>query len=256
MDKNLNTYRSEKVVRHYADYDDLQKPEQTILNLLKSKLSNMKMLDIGVGGGRTTTYFAPLVKEYTGIDYSEKMIEVCNNKFTKHYSNTKFIKADVRDLNCFCENEFDFVLFSFNGIDCISFEERNIAFTQIKRVLKNDGLFCFSSHNTNAIADLLKIKIHLNIFYSIKRIFDILKIKRINKGLLEKKEIKDWIIINDGDHDFNTQYCYINPLYQIKILKETGYQNIMSFSFQDGKQMSMENEIMKNKSKWVYYLCS
>ena len=39
------------------------------------------MLDIGVGGGRTTYYFKDLVKKYKGIDIAPKFIESCKNKF-------------------------------------------------------------------------------------------------------------------------------------------------------------------------------
>ena len=33
------------------------------------------MLDIGVGGGRTTLHFDKLFKEYIGVDYVESMIK-------------------------------------------------------------------------------------------------------------------------------------------------------------------------------------
>ena len=50
----------------------LQPPErQTILRIMRPRLSAMRMLDVGVGGGRTTVHFADLVQEYAGVDYSE-----------------------------------------------------------------------------------------------------------------------------------------------------------------------------------------
>jgi ubiquinone/menaquinone biosynthesis C-methylase UbiE len=64
----------------------------------------MNMLDIGVGGGRTTKYFFPLAKEYVGIDYSPEMIQACKKKFPE----LRFEVADVRNLSLFGDGHFDF----------------------------------------------------------------------------------------------------------------------------------------------------
>jgi ubiquinone/menaquinone biosynthesis C-methylase UbiE len=46
------------------------------------------------------------------------------------------------------ENEtFDFVMFSFNGLDYLSHSDRLLALGEIRRVLKPAGLLLFSSHN-------------------------------------------------------------------------------------------------------------
>ena len=41
----------------------------------------MKILDVGVGGGRTTRYLAALASHYVGIDYAPAMISACREKF-------------------------------------------------------------------------------------------------------------------------------------------------------------------------------
>ena len=70
-------YESSDVVQFYEGQSDLQKPEATILEEFKKQLPEMKMLDIGVGAGRTSVHFAFLAKEYLGIDYSNRMITAC-----------------------------------------------------------------------------------------------------------------------------------------------------------------------------------
>lgn len=119
MEANKKTYSSEKIIKHYASAHNLQKPEEIILNLIKNNLSEFNMLDIGVGGGRTTIAFAHLVKHYTAIDYSEGMIANCKKNLLCKFPKAKFEVADVRELNSFKDNEFDFILYSFNGIDYV-----------------------------------------------------------------------------------------------------------------------------------------
>src|ERR1041385_7806991 len=81
MISNECTFERERVVRAYEQENELQKPEEVVLTMLKDRLKDMRMLDIGVGAGRTTFHFAPRVKEYIGIDYSQKMIEACKRRF-------------------------------------------------------------------------------------------------------------------------------------------------------------------------------
>ena len=83
---NKDTFEAHDIVKNYLTQTYLHKPERTILNLFKNRLKNMRMLDVGIGGGRTTHHFARLVKEYVGIDYSEKMIDACNKKISKCFS--------------------------------------------------------------------------------------------------------------------------------------------------------------------------
>ena len=62
-DKNLQTYLTSDVVNYYQYLQQLQPAEETLIKLLKDRLSTMKMLDLGVGGGRTTKHFFSLVQE-------------------------------------------------------------------------------------------------------------------------------------------------------------------------------------------------
>ncbi|CCQ49882.1 similar to Methylase involved in ubiquinone/menaquinone biosynthesis [Crocosphaera watsonii WH 8502] len=56
-DKNFQTYSTSDVVNYYQYLQQLQPAEETLIKLLRNQLSNMKMLDLGVGGGRTTKHF-------------------------------------------------------------------------------------------------------------------------------------------------------------------------------------------------------
>ncbi|NEO84845.1 MAG: class I SAM-dependent methyltransferase, partial [Spirulina sp. SIO3F2] len=60
-DKNQHVYTEPQIVHHYAQLQQLQAAEQAILKQLQPQLATMRMLDLGVGGGRTTHHFAPRV---------------------------------------------------------------------------------------------------------------------------------------------------------------------------------------------------
>jgi ubiquinone/menaquinone biosynthesis C-methylase UbiE len=160
---NKITFKASDVVESYSKHTKLQPPEGTILNLLKSSLSDMKMLDIGVGGGRTTLHFAKIVKAYEGIDYSEEMIAVCNKRFQKYSNNISFQVCDARFMNIFKDNTFDFILFSFNGIDVISHNDRLKVFKEIHRVGKPGSYFCFSTHNLQCFRRIFNLKYQLSL---------------------------------------------------------------------------------------------
>jgi ubiquinone/menaquinone biosynthesis C-methylase UbiE len=89
-----------------------------------------RVLDLGVGGGRTTHSLAPHASLYIGIDYSRAMIEICQDRFPHH----QFEPGDARDLSRFPAGWFDFVLFSYNGIDFVDHADRLQVLKEIARV--------------------------------------------------------------------------------------------------------------------------
>ena len=149
--------RSQLAVEELQSSKGLFGAEKVILSQLRPWLQGKKMLDIGVGTGRTVEFFAPLVDSYVGVDYAPRMIETCEAHFGGRWSKARFAVADIRNLSEFEAGSFDLVLFSFNGIDCISHEDRLKALEEIDRVCAPDGIFCFSSHNLNGLGQLYKL---------------------------------------------------------------------------------------------------
>jgi ubiquinone/menaquinone biosynthesis C-methylase UbiE len=254
MESNKKTYASKKVIGYYEKYEGLQKPEQTIFDLLKDELSSMKMLDIGIGAGRTTKHFAPFVKEYTGIDYATGMVKTCKKKYCSIFPGIIFQEADVRKLDLYNENTFDFILFSFNGIDYITAEERFLALQQIQRVLKPEGYFCFSSHNIQSLGNSNQFKLRLNFIALIKQMIVWRKVKRMNRVQFEKIAASEFVCINDGAHGFGLQTHYFRPAAQQEILIKAGFKNIRFFSLETGLEIERE-QISSLTDRWVYYLC-
>ena len=262
-------YNHKKITSDYAARDYLDKAEASIIESLKPYLKDMSMLDMGVGAGRTTKYFLPLVNCYIGADYAPNMIEECRRKFSQR---NIFEVADVRDMRKFADNMFDFVLFSYNGIDSFAEKSRIAALCEIKRVLRNNGFFAFSTHNINWV-DIFDIFRFRNIYRKLikkngnnffrritlffKSFYFLLRLKILNKTLMMTSYIKRLQkeghgILADNSLNGKVKIYYSSFSYQLKQLKAFGFYNIKAYSV-NGLETCDEAEL--NKGGWIYYLC-
>jgi ubiquinone/menaquinone biosynthesis C-methylase UbiE len=253
---NQTVYESDDVVEFYVEQGDLQKPEATILNEFRSRLPQMRMLDIGVGAGRTTTHFAGLAKEYLGIDYSNKMVNACIRKFSDCPKRISFLTADARTMRLFKDNSFDFVLFSFNGIDYMDHNERIRTLLEIQRIIREGGYFCFSTHNLNFLLKKCSIQLSTHPAILASRFFQLLQMRLLNKKeawkvIRNPSRNAKHTMVNDGAMDFRLKTYYITPSEQLKQLSELGYSDTKMYSVTTGKEIKNPNKAVDN---WVYFL--
>jgi ubiquinone/menaquinone biosynthesis C-methylase UbiE len=240
---NWDVFQSKRTVEIYRQNEGLQLAEQSIFGLIKDKLGFMKMLDIGVGAGRTTHHFAPLVKEYTGIDYSQNMVNACQERF----AHLHFLRSDARSMGSFNDSLFDLILFSYNGIDYINHDDRAKALREIKRVGRPGGLFCFSSHNLGYIRNFLKVPLNRNIVPAYQRYCQTTQIL---------KSQLPYAFIRDGGEDFKLLTYYVKPSQQVKVLHELGFREIRLFLEKTGQQIMDISRIDDySQDRWLYYLC-
>jgi len=145
-DPNILTYNSPEVAGYYASLDYLTPCEHLLFS--ENLQSGMAILDLGVGGGRTTTYLSSLAGRYVGVDYAPEMIAACRKKFPQ----LDFQVGSAADLSMFAPSSFNAVVMAFNGIDyVIPDESRFRALQEIHRVLTPEGVLIFSSHNPRSI---------------------------------------------------------------------------------------------------------
>ena len=254
---NLKTWSDGQIVAEYANGADLQPAESSILALLKSDLAGMKMLDIGVGAGRTMLHFAPVVRGYWGIDYSPAMVEACRRRRPPGAANITLAIGDARAMREFAQGFFDLICFSYNGIDYVSHEDRLQIFAEVKRVGAVGGFFCFSSHNlqdlrhfsfkgqvgggVGQIAANLRRCWELRFRYN--RVFSLKKLRRLPRAT-----------VNDGVHGGRLLTYYIRPVEQLKQLAPL-FAEVKAFRSSDGSMLEDINELRSVDDPWIYYLC-
>jgi ubiquinone/menaquinone biosynthesis C-methylase UbiE len=102
------------------------------------------VLDVGCGFGYYSVLLVKSGATVTGIDISEKMIELAKNNAREASVKCHFYVCDMQDMSMFERNSFDTVVSSI-VVDSLDFLEK--AFSEVYRVLKEGGTFAFSENH-------------------------------------------------------------------------------------------------------------
>ncbi len=122
-------------------------------NYFSNKIGNLKglkILDIGCGGGLLSEEFAGRGAEVTGVDISEKSLEIAKshaleNKLKINYKSGYAENIPAED------NTFNAVICA----DCLEHVDNlEKVIKEISRVLKNDGFFCYDTINRTFLSKI------------------------------------------------------------------------------------------------------
>lgn len=222
MTDNLNTYSSPSVINWYAKLKDITPVELRIFETHRDFLKQSVVLDIGIGGGRTTRYLKDKCKTYIGIDYSEGFVA----QIKKEFPETTSLVMDARDLSAFKDHSFDFVNFSFNGIDYVNLEDRIKILSEIERVLKPNGFFFFSTHNKDHKSFQMAPwrSEYTSVFTNIKTFIKLSPfLLRKLKNKKHEQILPDYAIINDSAHNYSLFTFYTSVSFLKKQLSESKF---------------------------------
>lgn len=78
---NKERYERKDILKHYEGEDYLCEPERALFVKLLPSIKDKKLLDIGVGAGRTTRFLLEISRDYTGINYSLGFVELAREKY-------------------------------------------------------------------------------------------------------------------------------------------------------------------------------
>ena len=251
---NLALYRSPDVVRHWSTNRDLQPAEAKILERIGHWLAGRTMLDVGVGNGRTTWHFAPLVASYVGVDYSAPMVSDCVRRVGGEFANASYRPADVRDLRMFEDHSFDFVLFSFNGLDCVDHVGRMTALKEVRRVCRPDGMFVFSSHNLSALGNLFRLRPdeRATAMRRVRGIANQLLLRMLNQPLRRLQDAP-YALVRETYFGYRSEVYYVRPAEQLAQLTHTGFDVLDAYGALSGEKIDL-SAIDRAHDSWIYYL--
>ena len=224
-DPHLRTYRQGDVVQWYASREDLKPAEAAIFDSLEPGLRQARLLDIGVGGGRTTVHLRDRVADYVGVDYSPDLVAATAARFP----GSRIELADVRDLRQFGDGEFDVVLFSFNGISSLEHEDRLRGLAEVRRVLAAGGAFVFSAHNREHERLGLLPWQHPGWIGRpmLRKSWEALRATRARRSMRRRElSTADYALVNDEAHGYALVHYYITPQQQIAQLRSVGFDQV------------------------------
>lgn len=193
-------YTSEDTVALYAERartDELFPAEKKIVERYFTK-SDASVLDVGCGAGRVSSTLHEMGFDVIGTDISKPMIEEARNQF----SEIDFYVDDISNSNL-DTSSFDYIIFSYVGIDFILPKKRRIkVLRELHRLLKPSGILAFSSHNSwhtlpaALLGNWSKMKDLYFTQKNLDRLFSRNKIESIEEGQVEiymSSPVHQWI---------------------------------------------------------------
>lgn len=253
--------QNQEVFDRFADsYQDLSlmPSERVLLNLLRGRLAGLAMLDLGVGAGRTGYTFAGLVDRYVGLDYSPRMVGRAE-QLLAGTPGVELLVADAADVSPEL-GSFDVVLFSFNGIDASSPEDRQRILEGVRSLIKDDGYFLFSTHSLGALpfdqhrplSARLRGSLLYRVYAAVMAVPYAYRIRKVNRDLdLVAARRQGWTLVRSMAHDFSLEDIYVDPAHQVEQLEQLGFR-VEKILDPDGNEASLDRV---GREAWFDYLC-
>ncbi|MDP3728921.1 MAG: methyltransferase domain-containing protein [bacterium] len=141
MNETKKTQRRYDRFARVYDLFELPLERLSFAKIRRKTLSPLKgkVLEIGVGTGKNLPYYNWENIDYTGIDFSKKMLERAKRK---NFPKAKMIYMDAQNID-FKENNFDYIVTTF--VLC-SIPDPIKALKEMQRLIKKDGKVIMIEH--------------------------------------------------------------------------------------------------------------
>ena len=250
--RNHAFYLGKEVANWYADRHFVLPEERAFLRDYGEEIRGQGLLDIGVGGGRSTEFLLPLTDDYVGIDYSETMVRAA----ARTYPNACFEQQDARDLSAYADGRFHTAVFFLNGIDCLSPSGRIKSLQEMHRVLKAGGLVAFSSHNRNRPCTPPWSPTFLGWSWHPVRLLR--HVRRYLTGIWnwlqnrsDLRESAEYTLCLDSGNCFSAPMCYVDKESQVRQLRDLGFHVEVIY---DPQGETVAAETQDKASGWFIYV--
>jgi SAM-dependent methyltransferase len=227
----INRHTMSRAVREYEVViaEGLNTQERAALELVGDVAFTGRILDLGMGAGRTVRPLRSLTDQYVGVDYTAEMVEFCRQRFR----GVRFEHLDARALSAFEAQSFDLVFFSCNGISMVDHAGRLSILSEAMRVLAPGGAFVFSTCNRNswefeAVFQWPGFERTLNPLKwgpRIARFVGQALLRTRNRWRLKRHEVHtpEYVMLNDVFHHYSTMIYYIDLQSQVRQLNLAGF---------------------------------
>jgi len=172
---------------------NIDTPPHILQGLIKSNLlSPCKIIELGCGAGNYVRYFSKMGFDATGVDISEKAIEIARELATKSGVTCEFIAADVLGDMSEINTKYNFV-YDWELLHHIFPEDRNKYIENVSRLLMPQGRYfsvCFSESSTQfgGVGKYRKTPIGTVLYFSneaeieslFRRLFNIVELKSVD----------------------------------------------------------------------------
>ena len=128
-----------------------------IKNLKNKKINDLKILDIGCGGGLICEPLAKLGAKITGIDFVEKNIKVAKLHALENNLKINYIVGDINKIKL--KQKYDVVIL-FEVLEHV--EDWGKTLSKIKTLMNKGGVIIISTINRNILSKIFAIKLAEN----------------------------------------------------------------------------------------------
>lgn len=211
-------------------HEGLNAQERAALADVIDAVKDRRILDLGVGAGRTVTELLAVSSNYIGVDYMQGMVEHCSAKFP----GARFEQTDARAMSGFADGAFDLVFFSCNGISMVDHQGRMAILREVHRVLAPRGVFIFSTCNRNSAEYEAAFRLPalswtgnpLRLAVRSVRLVWQLGCRIVNRlrNLRHEVRTEQYAIVNDVCHHYSTMLYFITVAQQREQLARAGFQ--------------------------------
>ena len=191
----------------------------------KKKIGNLKglkILDLGCGGGLLSEEFAKSGAKVIGIDISENSLKIAKTHASKNNLTITYKKGYAENIPA-NDDTFNAVICA----DCLEHvDDLEKVISEISRVLKNNGVFCYDTINRNFLSKLTA-------YWLVNKI---IKWQNRHLNVTEK---------NYAVHDWNK---FIKPVELFQLMEKYSLKNleIKGIQFAGIKNKSFKAKIGKN----------
>jgi SAM-dependent methyltransferase len=248
--QNFRTYSSERSARTYAGARWLP-AEVAIFARYYASHKQARILDLACGTGRLANVLANTGRFYLGADYSPTMVAW----FRRLHPQLNITLADLRTFPSVIEDSFDIIWLSFNGIDSISYGERDLVYQNVSSRLIPGGYFIFSTHNVgflNAINRSLKLP-DCCLYCRAKTALR----QHVNRIRLTRHTMADtdFAVVNDRSQEFGLLNVYVNPERELSRLESAGLTILEIFDAQGGC-VPLGTTLSQLPSAWFHFVAT